>query len=175
MGNGVCVGWDLRPSSPTIAQSVFAALSDLGVPVLSVGTVPTPALALGAGKRSMAAIMITGSHIPADRNGLKFYTPSGEISKADEENILAARGLGPAGQNAEAKPADFLGDYIDRYVTGFGPDALNGLRIGVYQHSSVAREIMITIVERLGGVAVPLGWSDTFIPVDTEACCVVLN
>ncbi len=34
--------------------------------------------------------MVTGSHIPFDRNGLKFYRPEGEISKADELAILAA-------------------------------------------------------------------------------------
>ncbi len=32
--------------------------------------------------------MVTGSHIPFDRNGLKFYRPDGEISKLDEEAIL---------------------------------------------------------------------------------------
>jgi phosphomannomutase len=43
-----------------------------------------------------AAVMITGSHIPVDRNGLKFYLRDGEISKADEAAILAALGSAPA-------------------------------------------------------------------------------
>lgn len=37
----------------------------------------------------MPSIMITGSHIPFNRNGLKFYRPDGEIIKADEQTILA--------------------------------------------------------------------------------------
>ena len=34
--------------------------------------------------------MVTGSHIPFDRNGIKFYTAQGEILKADESGIRAA-------------------------------------------------------------------------------------
>jgi phosphomannomutase len=34
--------------------------------------------------------MITGSHIPADRNGIKFYRPDGEIDKDDEAAITTA-------------------------------------------------------------------------------------
>ncbi|EYB47298.1 hypothetical protein BU65_24160 [Escherichia coli] len=39
-------------------------------------------------KDNIPGIMVTGSHIPYDRNGLKFYTPEGEITKADEQEIL---------------------------------------------------------------------------------------
>lgn len=59
--------------------------------------------------------------------------------------------------------------YIARYVTAFGAQALKGLRIGVYQHSSVARDIMVEVVTALGGTPVALARSDHFIPVDTEA------
>ena len=62
------------------------------------GVVPTPALALEAARRGAAAVMVTGSHIPFDRNGLKFYRPGGEeIGKGDEAGILAALAApGPA-------------------------------------------------------------------------------
>ena len=53
------------------------------------GTVPTPALALLGLKCGAASLMITGSHIPADRNGIKFYRPDGEIGKTDETAITA--------------------------------------------------------------------------------------
>ena len=48
------------------------------------GVLPTPALALEAARRGVPAMMVTGSHIPFDRNGLKFYRADGEITKADE-------------------------------------------------------------------------------------------
>ena len=39
--------------------------------------------------RGTISIMVTGSHIPADRNGLKFYRRDGEIDKADEAKLKA--------------------------------------------------------------------------------------
>lgn len=48
---------------------------------------PTPALALQAMQMNQPAIMITGSHITFDRNGIKFYRPDGEISESDEAAI----------------------------------------------------------------------------------------
>src|ERR1700761_928518 len=91
------VGRDLRQSSPAISESVIAALNALGVEAIDCGEVPTPALALAAMTRRLPAIMVTGSHIPADRNGLKFYVASGEIEKSDEAGILAALGEAPDG------------------------------------------------------------------------------
>ncbi|WP_417806469.1 phosphomannomutase [Thioclava sp.] len=170
-GDAVHLGRDLRPSSPAIAQAVRAALRDEGISVIDCGALPTPALALSAMAQGHAAIMVTGSHIPADRNGLKFYVPSGEISKSDEVAINGHLGRPPAHVSGgfAHEDASATADYLARYVLGFGPEALRGLRIGVYQHSSVARDLMVAVVEDLGGVAIPLGRSGTFIPVDTEA------
>ncbi|MBI5383047.1 MAG: phosphomannomutase, partial [Verrucomicrobia bacterium] len=59
--------------------------------------------------------------------------------------------------------------YLARYLDAFPPDALKGLRLGVYQHSAVGRDLLLQVVRGLGAEATPLGFSDTFIPVDTEA------
>ena len=80
----VLIGQDLRPSSARIAAAVAAGAASLGVRVVDCGAVPTPALALAALGRKAPSVMITGSHIPADRNGLKFYSARGEITKAEE-------------------------------------------------------------------------------------------
>ncbi|MFD2191863.1 hypothetical protein [Pistricoccus aurantiacus] len=69
----VAVGLDRRPSSPTIAAVCSAAASAMGVEVVDYGILSTPALALQAMVDGMPAIMVTGSHIPFDRNGIKFY------------------------------------------------------------------------------------------------------
>ena len=83
----VFVAADLRASSPSIKQQVISGLLSEGMHVIDCGELPTPVLAYTALTRGGAAIMVTGSHIPADRNGLKFYLPGGEISKADEVEI----------------------------------------------------------------------------------------
>ena len=89
-GGRVYLGQDFRPSSPAIVADCAAAIVAAGLEPVDCGTLPTPALALHAMAAGCAAIMVTGSHIPTDRNGLKFYVPGGEISKADEAGILAA-------------------------------------------------------------------------------------
>jgi phosphomannomutase len=171
-GGTVYVGWDLRPSSPRIAEAVIKAAQNEGITPVRAGMLPTPALALASMKAKAAAIMITGSHIPADRNGLKFYLPEGEISKDDELRIKAALGQRPGAATAvevEVEEPGIAAAYVDRYVSAFGPTALAGLRIGVYEHSSAARDFLTETVAKLGADAIPLARSDTFIPVDTEA------
>ncbi|MCK0380570.1 phosphomannomutase, partial [Salmonella sp. L-S3099] len=54
-------------------------------------------------------------------------------------------------------------------ISVLSPDALTGRRIGVYQHSSVAGDLIVTILQNLGADAVALGHSTVFVPVDTEA------
>ncbi|MEL6516765.1 MAG: phosphomannomutase [Pseudomonadota bacterium] len=170
VGTGLWVGRDLRPSSPAIAGMVMQAAQDAGVRVIDAGDVPTPALALAAMKAGAAAVMVTGSHIPADRNGLKFYTPTGEISKADEQAILAALGSKSARLSAARHVDKATGlAYVDRYVSAFGGDALRGMTVGVYTHSTVGRDLLMQILKGLGAGVVELGRSETFIPVDTEA------
>ncbi|AEI96533.1 phosphomannomutase [Roseobacter litoralis] len=169
----LCVGRDLRPSSPRIANNVIEAARASGVRVIDCGTLPTPALALAAQTAGGGAVMVTGSHIPADRNGLKFYTVTGEITKADEETIMQHLPDVPSPQGTPGGPlstdSSALQAYVSRYIDAFGPKALSGQRIGVYTHSAVGRDALIQIITELGAEVIELGRSDDFIPVDTEA------
>jgi phosphomannomutase len=168
-GTGLYVGRDLRESSPALAGVVIAAARAEGVDVTDCGALPTPALAMAAMAAGAAAMMVTGSHIPADRNGLKFYTPQGEITKADEAAILAALGGAPGGgSGAFRQDVAAVEAYAARYRAAYA-GTLAGLRIGVWQHSSVARDLMVQVLAECGAEVVPLGRSEVFIPVDTEA------
>lgn len=173
MGAGrVYLGRDFRPSSAAILADCAISITGMGLEPVDCGALPTPALALHALDNDCPAIMVTGSHIPADRNGLKFYSPLGEISKADETGILAQltdRSVPErtvvVADEAEAAEA--------RYVARLGgvlPEgALNGLRIGVFEHSSVARDLIGRLLRHYGAETVSLGRVDSFVPVDTEA------
>jgi phosphomannomutase len=176
MGTGLYIAHDLRPSSPDIAQMVMDAGQAAGLQVTMCGAVPTPALALAAMGAGAAAVMVTGSHIPADRNGLKFYTPQGEITKAHEDAIVGALG---AVRERSVGPTPVHNDtvavgYIARYTAAYGL-ALAGMRIGFYAHSAVGRDLMVRLLEQLGAEVVVLGWSETFVPVDTEAVAPALR
>jgi len=168
----VALGCDLRPSSPGMVQACSAAAKALGVEVDNYGALPTPALALKAMTDGIPAIMVTGSHIPFDRNGIKFYRPDGEITKADELAIMAADG--PLPHTVDVEMAGEVNraasdQYKDRYAKWFSGKPLNGWKVGLYQHSAVGRDLNQDVLERLGAEVTALGRSESFVPVDTEA------
>ena len=177
-GNHVAIAGDLRPSSPRIMAACAAAIRHKGGHVDFCGFVPSPAVAAYGFERGIASLMVTGSHIPDDRNGIKFNRTDGEVLKVDELGIRAQTISLPdvfddQDMLRETAPAEPLIDvataYIARYIDAFGAEALKGLKLGVYEHSAVARDILAALVEQLGGEVHRLGRSETFIPVDTEA------
>ncbi|WP_404406742.1 phosphomannomutase [Pelagibacterium halotolerans] len=174
-GKPVLIGQDLRRSSPDIAALCYAAIADSGLKPVDCGALPTPALAAFAMAQNAPAIMVTGSHIPDDRNGLKFYRADGEIDKRDEAAIVAAhadlsrRLSAPETISLSEPDLTVSTAFKERYLGFLPPNVLSGLRVGVYQHSSVARDLIVEVLEALGAEAVALGRSESFIPVDTEA------
>lgn len=177
-GMQVAIAGDLRPSSPRIIAACAAAVRHMGGEVAFCGFVPSPAVAAYGFERGIPSLMVTGSHIPDDRNGIKFNRVDGEVLKPDE---LAMRGqevalpdlFDEAGMLKDARECGPLVNvvtaYVARYAQFFGPEALRGLKLGIYEHSAVGRDVLAAIVGQLGGEVVRLGRSEIFIPVDTEA------
>lgn len=166
----IALAIDNRPSSYAMAQACAAALNDKGINTVFYGVIPTPALALQSMADNIPAIMVTGSHIPFDRNGLKFYRPDGEITKDDEMAI----------QNVEASCDQLIvkeltistvaaENYISRYLSLFPAPFLKNKRIGIYEHSSAGRDLYKPLFTALGAEVVSLDRSDSFVPIDTEA------
>jgi phosphomannomutase len=162
-------------------NAAMKAAEDLGYSAINCGKIPSPALALLGLETRIPAVMVTGSHIPSDRNGIKFNKCAGEVLKDDEAGITRQvvdlpDGLFTAdGAFASAvvptRPVATAAveAYVARYLNVFPKDCLKGLRLGVYQHSAVGRDVMVQILSGLGAEVTPLGRSGTFIPVDTEA------
>ncbi len=170
----VAIAGDLRPSTRRIMRAVACAVRDFGYTVVNCGRIPSPAVALYGLQERIPAIMVTGSHIPKDRNGIKFNKPAGEILKEDEAGIMA-QSVEPEGGSTPSEPD--LGQvdpsaeeaYLERWLSVFPSDFLSGLRLGIYQHSAVGRDLLTKIYGALGAEVTPLDRSETFIPVDTEA------
>jgi phosphomannomutase len=177
-GMHVAIAGDLRPSTPRIVAAGAAAIRHMGGECDSCGFVPSPAVAgYGFGK-VIPSIMVTGSHIPVDRNGIKFNRADGEVLKPDEMAMRAQEVTLPdlfddegmlKSPEATGPVIDVATAYIARYVDFFGSDALSGLKLGVYEHSAVGRDIVVAIVQGLGAHVTRLGRSEIFVPVDTEA------
>ncbi|GAD28980.1 phosphomannomutase [Photobacterium leiognathi lrivu.4.1] len=167
----VAIAIDNRPSSPAMAQACAKAIEQLGFEVVYYGVVPTPALAYVSMQDIIPCIMVTGSHIPFDRNGLKFYRPDGEISKADELAILNATAEFEAitGLPVLTVSNKAASQYSERYTSLFDSQMLTGKRVGIYEHSSAGRDLYAPMFEALGAEVIALERSDEFVPIDTEA------
>jgi phosphomannomutase len=193
-GESIVVAGDLRPSTDSpersILRAVTAAAKDLGFQVEYCGRIPTPALMSYALSRDCPSIMVTGSHIPFDRNGIKFNKRSGEVLKEDEAPILRAvervrreeyllpaersrfddRGMFrvPPPPMSDHDVGKAHRHYLRRYVDFFPPRALAGMRIAVYEHSAVGARLLTELLEALGAEAWGFGRSTQFIAIDTE-------
>ncbi|MBN2369794.1 MAG: phosphomannomutase [Vicinamibacteria bacterium] len=191
--------YDLRPSSTRlvaeemgrgeIAQAVAQAVADAGLKPVNLGRLPSPAIAHYAISRGKGSIMVTGSHIPFERNGYKVNTSVGELLKRHERpidrlvaqtrrriyeqpferSLFNARGMFKSGSRALPPEIDVARlAYVERYADFFAGAPLGGKKILVYQHSAVGRDILVEILERVGANVVPAGRSETFVPIDTE-------
>ncbi|MGX2040883.1 hypothetical protein ACWJKU_12235 [Methylocaldum sp. MU1018] len=191
--------YDLRPSSSRLidgkprrgelTQAIECAIRVAGMKPVNLGRIPTPALMCHAVSRGKGSIMVTGSHIPFDRNGYKTNTSRGELLKRheqpvnekvrevrerlyeqpfadspfDEHGLFKAGSLELSTESGEAAAA-----YIRRYADFFGEASLDGLRLLVYQHSAVGRDLLVEILRKLGAEVAVAGRSETFVPIDTE-------
>ncbi len=143
-GSDLYVGRDLRPSSPEIAGWIIKEALAGGFNVFDCGALPTPALAFAA--KGYAAIMVTGSHIPADRNGIEILRAKRRDHqiRRDPDPWPRSATPGPNGTHAAQRhTCDASTAFIERVTrTAYGANALSGLRVGVYEHSSVARDLL---------------------------------
>jgi phosphomannomutase len=190
---------DLRPSSSAyvaeqqgrgeLAQAIELAIQYAGMIPVNEGMIPAPALTHYALIQGKGSIMVTGSHIPFDRNGYKTNTSKGELLKQHEgpindkvkevrsriynqlfdDSYFGSDGLLKEGSKPLSEEHnDAATVYRKRYADFFGNDALSGLRLLAYQHSAVGRDMLVDILKALGAEVIASGRSETFVPIDTE-------
>jgi phosphomannomutase/phosphoglucomutase len=90
--HSLCVGYDGRLSSPTLAAALTKGIVDTGTSVIALGMVTTPMLYFAAHylTETSSGVMITGSHNPPAYNGLKMVI-SGETLSSDAIQALKLR------------------------------------------------------------------------------------
>jgi len=190
---------DLRVSSDSfvpelegrgeIAQAIVAAICDADMRAINLGTIPTPALTCYALARHKGSMMITGSHIPFDRNGYKTNSSMGELRKEQEapinehvrkererlysqdqdESLFDDRGMFRTGHHElPAEDPEAGAAWITRFTSFFNDASLRGKRILVDQQSAVGRDLLVALLERLNAQVIAVGRSATFVPIDTE-------
>ena len=112
----VSVGRDSRLSGEMLAGWLCQSMSQQGIAVTDIGMASTPAMFMSTvtgDEPYDAAVMITASHLPFNRNGFKFFTKDGGLEKQDISQILDyaagedVTGLAPA----TAQTGTFMDDY----------------------------------------------------------------
>ncbi|MEO0869333.1 MAG: phosphomannomutase/phosphoglucomutase [Cyanobacteria bacterium J06642_11] len=120
----LAVGRDSRLSGPTLMQSVIHGIAATGARVYDFGMASTPAMfmcTITPGFDCDGAIMMTASHLPFNRNGLKFFTAQGGLGKPDIADILTLaeqdeHPLAEAGTAGTIEARDFISVYADHLV-----------------------------------------------------------
>ena len=112
----VAVGHDSRISAASLKKAVLEALTAAGCVTVDCGMASTPSMFMSTvfPETSMdGSIMITASHLPYNRNGLKFFTKKGGVEHEDIEAILSAAARQPVSAGDLAKVQKY--DLMERY------------------------------------------------------------
>ena len=129
-GDGIVVGYDMRPSSPDLARAFASGAAGQGADVTIIGLASTDELYCASGLTGRAGAMFTASHNPAKYNGIKLCrvgaAPVGQDTGLAQIRDLVGQGEPtPAGQPGTIDERDFLGEYSD-YLRGLVD--LSGIR-----------------------------------------------
>ena len=164
----VLIGKDTRASGDMLEAALTAGLCSVGCNVLSIGIVPTPAVAYLVGLYECeAGIMISASHNPCEYNGIKIFQKTGyKLDDAIEEEIEAIildnseeidiKIGGDVGNRLYSKTA--VNDYID-HVVSTTDVRFDGLKIALDCANGSASVCAKEIFTRLGAKCIML--SDT--------------
>ena len=111
----IAVGHDSRISAVRILNCVKEGVLSSGSDLVYTGLSSTPSMFILLKKSDFccdASVMITASHLPYNRNGLKFFTPEGGLDSKDIDEILE---LASAGKFLNGEGNYSERSYIDEY------------------------------------------------------------
>ena len=156
----ISVGRDSRLSGPAIREALCGAFCRAGVEVTDLGLATTPAMFMSTvlpQQPFTAAVMITASHLPWNRNGLKFFTARGGLESADIREILTlAKEPFPAaeavGCRRRSRFMDTYAAFLRQKITDAAgrPRPLEGLRIVVDAGNGAGGFFTRKVLEPLG-------------------------
>ncbi len=150
------VGCDGRKSSPRIKASLIKALMESGRDVIDIGQVPTPMMYFATRHLNCrSGVMITGSHNPAEDNGLKIVLNQKTIAAGGvqqiQERVIQNKFSSGSGRMIRE---DVVGDYTDEVVSDIAIAV--PLKIVIDAGNGVTGNIAPRLFEELGCEVVPM-------------------
>jgi len=154
------IGRDSRLSGPRILATAAEAMTDMGADVFDAGLASTPAMFMTTVTEGFlydGAIMVTASHLPFNRNGLKFFTRDGGLEKQDIARLihLAETEEFEKGRKGNAGTVDFMSVYAkilaDKVRGATGLDKpLEGMKIVVDAGNGAGGFFVEKVLQPLG-------------------------
>jgi len=161
----VVIGKDTRLSGYMFENALTAGLTSMGMNVLLLGPVPTPAVGiLTPSMRADLGIMISASHNPHEDNGIKFFGPDGfKLSDDAEQNIEELigkdlRNVGLTDIGRAKRIEDGLFRYVERVKSSFPSGMrLDGMKVVIDCANGAGYRAAPEVLWELGADVIPVG------------------
>ena len=154
--DSLCIGYDGRHSSPDLAGALARGVMVAGCNVIHVGAVPTPVLYFATHElQTGSGVMVTGSHNPANYNGLKIMLGGESLSGEAIQKLYQRIQTGDfaSGQGSQSSE-DVRRAYLDRILGDIAVAA--PLKVVVDAGNGIAGELGPMLIEELGCEVIPL-------------------
>jgi phosphoglucosamine mutase len=175
----IVIGKDTRVSGYMLESALTAGICSMGVDVLLVGPMPTPAIALiTRSLRADAGVVISASHNPFEDNGIKFFSPEG--LKLPDEVEHKIESLIESGEIDSIRPTateigkafridDARGRYIE-FVKNTVPKGMDfqGLKIVIDCAHGAAYKVTPLVFRELGAEVIVIGDSPDGMNINKE-------
>ncbi len=164
----IVIGKDTRMSGYMLETALASGICSMGVDVLLVGPMPTPAIAfITKSMRADAGVMISASHNPFYDNGIKIFSHDGfklpDEMEQDVEELISTNSIHSLRPTAtEVGKAFRIDDARGRYIVflknTFPSDlSLDGLKVVLDCANGAAYRVAPTVLEELGAEVIPFG------------------
>lgn len=155
----VLIGRDTRASGEALVKAVAAGLAAAGLEPVSLGVVPTPAVARAVRlSGAVLGVVITASHNPAADNGIKFFAGTGiKLTDEDEFHIESLLPAEPCAPLTTLPVSDGFFDYINAASGLLPAQSLAGWRIVLDTANGATVPTSPVVLRALGAEVIGIG------------------
>ncbi|MFA5959885.1 MAG: phosphomannomutase/phosphoglucomutase [Tatlockia sp.] len=147
---------DGRLTSDSLAAALKQGLLDSGVSVIDLGAVATPVMYYATNTQAIdSGLIVTGSHNPADYNGIKMVLAGKTLAQADIDALYdIVKSAQFTDGKGEAVDLDLIPEYIHRIVNGI--QVQRPLKVVIDCGNGIAGPVVPEVIKALGCEVIPL-------------------